>query len=356
MGDDRSSTLGTVLRGLRETAGLSQEELAERAGLSPHAISALERGTRTRPYPHTVRSLAAALDLTEDQRGALLAAVPARSVRQAAGSSSTRPRDLPVPATPLIGRDDDVARVAELVRTSRLVTLSGPGGVGKTRLVLAVAAAVRDRYADGVVLVELAALLEPGQVLPAIADAVDAPTPRPRTTGGRGRGRAAARAAPAPCPRQRRAPARGRTRGGSPGRGRARPHRAHDQSRPAARARGDGVRRRAVGGDRVARRFTIPGRPAAAGPGRPGQPGLGRRPRRCGGRRRHLRAAGRPAARAGARRCPDPATRPALPAGPARHRASGGPARPAAPPAHHARHPGLGATDCSTSPDAGCCA
>ena len=40
---------------------VSQEELAERAGLSTHAISALERGTRTRPYPHTLRSLAAAL-------------------------------------------------------------------------------------------------------------------------------------------------------------------------------------------------------------------------------------------------------------------------------------------------------
>ena len=174
MGNDRSSTLGTVLRGLRETAGLSQEELAERAGLSPHAISALERGTRTRPYPHTVRSLAAALDLTEEQRAGLLAAVPARSARQPADSAPARARDLPVPATPLIGRDDDVTRVAELLRTSRLVTLSGPGGVGKTRLVLAAAGAVRDRYVDGVVLVELAALLEPGQVLPAIADAVDA--------------------------------------------------------------------------------------------------------------------------------------------------------------------------------------
>ena len=210
MGNDRSSTLGTVLRGLRETAGLSQEELAERAGLSPHAISALERGTRTRPYPHTVRSLAAALDLTEDQRAGLLAAVPARSARQPADSATTRPRDLPVPATPLIGRDDDVARVAELVRTSRLVTLSGPGGVGKTRLVLAAAAAVRERYADGVVLVELAALLEPDQVLPGDRGRRRR-VPRSRPAGGRRRGRAAARAAPAPRAGQRRAPARGRT-------------------------------------------------------------------------------------------------------------------------------------------------
>lgn len=178
MGTRGDGTLGSVLRGLREDAGLSQEELAERAGLSPHAISALERGTRTRPYPHTLRSLAAALDLGEDQRAALLAAVPPRSPRHPAPTSAadgtSGSRDLPVPATPLIGRDDDVGRVADLLRTSRLVTLSGPGGVGKTRLSLAAAASVRDRYADGVRLVELAPLLEPGQLLPAVADAVAA--------------------------------------------------------------------------------------------------------------------------------------------------------------------------------------
>ncbi|WP_457188261.1 ATP-binding protein [Nocardioides sp. P5_E3] len=178
MGTRGDGTLGSVLRGLREGAGLSQEELAERAGLSPHAISALERGTRTRPYPHTLRSLATALDLGEDQRTALLAAVPPRSPRHAAPTSAadgtSGRRDLPVPATPLIGRDDDVGRVADLLRTSRLVTLSGPGGVGKTRLSLAAAASVRDRYADGVRLVELAPLLEPGQLLPAVADAVAA--------------------------------------------------------------------------------------------------------------------------------------------------------------------------------------
>lgn len=169
-----TTTLGSLLRALREAAGLSQEELAERAGLSPHAISALERGTRTRPYPHTLRSLASALELDDEQRAALLAAVPARSSRATSDQPTSRPRDLPLPATPLVGRDDDVSRVSDLLRASRLVTLSGPGGVGKTRLGLAVASSVRDRYADGVTLVELAPLLEAGQVLPAIADAVDA--------------------------------------------------------------------------------------------------------------------------------------------------------------------------------------
>ncbi|RYB91253.1 XRE family transcriptional regulator [Nocardioides glacieisoli] len=173
MGNEATSTLGALLRAMREEAGLSQEELAERAGLSTHAISALERGTRTRPYPHTLRSLATALRLDEGRRTALLSAVAPRTARPSTEAVPSRgPRGLPVPATPLIGRADDIARVGDLLRTHRLVTLSGPGGVGKTRLVLAVAAGVGERYADGVRLVELAGLLEVDQVMPAVADAV----------------------------------------------------------------------------------------------------------------------------------------------------------------------------------------
>jgi len=175
VGDVGTHTLGSVLRAMREAAGLSQEELAERATLSPHAISALERGTRTRPYPHTLRALAAALELDDDQRTTLLGAVPPRTARPAPGTAPARSsRALPTPATPLIGRDDDVVRVGDLLRSSRLVTLSGPGGVGKTRLALAAATAVQERYADGVRLVELAPLLEVDQVLPAVAEAVGA--------------------------------------------------------------------------------------------------------------------------------------------------------------------------------------
>ena len=120
-GDDRSS-LAAVLRGLREDAGLSQEELARRAGLSAHAISALERGTRTRPYPHTLRSLAEALGLSEADRSRLIAAVPprARPARAASDAATARPRDLPVPTTPLLGRDEDVRRVGRLLAEHRL--------------------------------------------------------------------------------------------------------------------------------------------------------------------------------------------------------------------------------------------
>ena len=68
----------TLLRQLRDAAGLTQEELASRAGLTAKAVSALERGARKRPYPHTVRALAEALDLSDDERAALIEAVPRR--------------------------------------------------------------------------------------------------------------------------------------------------------------------------------------------------------------------------------------------------------------------------------------
>ncbi|SEC49737.1 Predicted ATPase [Nocardioides exalbidus] len=175
MGTTTPGGLAPLLRRLREAAGLSQEELAGRSGLSVHAISALERGTRTRPYPHTLRSLAAALGLTEDERTRLFGSVPARGAHAAAVDvEAVTPRGLPRPVTDLVGREEDVEQVAELLSTSRLVTLSGPGGVGKTRLALAVATRVSNRFADGVALVELAPLLDRDQVLSAVADAVEA--------------------------------------------------------------------------------------------------------------------------------------------------------------------------------------
>jgi transcriptional regulator with XRE-family HTH domain len=101
------ATFGARLRQMRESVGLTQEELAYRAGLTPNGVSALERGLRKRPYPHTVRSLADALGLSEEERSALVAAVPGRgkpgaTVDAPAGLPEVA---LPCPPTPLLGRE-----------------------------------------------------------------------------------------------------------------------------------------------------------------------------------------------------------------------------------------------------------
>src|SRR5690606_20610944 len=165
---------GHHLRQLREAAGYSQGALAERAGLSPNGISALERGERKRPYPDTLRRLAEALGLTEAQRAELAATLRSRPedpvpvvVQPTPGVAA----DLPGEPTPLIGREreSEVVRYLLTHSGSRLLILIGPGGVGKTRLALHVARTVGSQYPDGVVWVPLASLGDPALVLPALA-------------------------------------------------------------------------------------------------------------------------------------------------------------------------------------------
>ena len=172
---------GTLLRRYRERAGLTHEALAERAGASAAGIAALERGRRQRPYPHTVRRLAEALDLSPEERaafGALASPRGAHAIVEPPGILRKAPAsNLPAPPTSLIGRERDIATLAELVpvHPGRLVTLTGIGGGGKTRLALAVAAALRGAFADGAWLVELAPLADPTLVPKAVAAVLDVP-------------------------------------------------------------------------------------------------------------------------------------------------------------------------------------
>jgi predicted ATPase len=81
--------------------------------------------------------------------------------------------NLPAPLTRFIGRAPELAEIAALLRTARLVTLTGPGGSGKTRMALAVAAQVRAAFPDGVWFVDLSGVAEPAGVLPAVAQVLD---------------------------------------------------------------------------------------------------------------------------------------------------------------------------------------
>ena len=165
-------SFGAQLKALREAAGFTQEELATIAGLSVHAVSALERGERRRPHVETVRALSAALDLTGPTRDALLASARAPAPGTAVDELSSA--SLPLPLTGLLGRDADVQTLRLWLADSdrRLITLTGPGGVGKTRLALEIARAVAAEGRSRVLFVGLASVQSAAFVAASIAEAL----------------------------------------------------------------------------------------------------------------------------------------------------------------------------------------
>ena len=137
-----ADSFGEVLRRFRVAASLTQEELADRARVSPAAVAALEQGRRRAPRLSTVRLLADALDLPSSDRAALAGA--------ASGGSEEPDRELAVtpaawagaaPGTDgLLERDLEAAHLRRAVDHSchgvgRLVVIEGPAGIGKTSLV-----------------------------------------------------------------------------------------------------------------------------------------------------------------------------------------------------------------------------
>jgi len=100
---------------------------------------------------------------------------PSRGTDRVEAKSAARRTNLPAPVSPLIGRDDELHDIVALAASHRLITLTGPGGIGKTRLALAAAHALLPEFADGVWLVELAPLSDPGLVAAAATTALGFP-------------------------------------------------------------------------------------------------------------------------------------------------------------------------------------
>ena len=168
MGEQSALSFASLLRQLRADARLTQEELAEAARLSARSVSDLERGVNRSARKDTALLLADALGLAGPKREMFIAVARGKPL-------PIRPNNLPAQLTSFVGREIELSEVRALVPASRLVTLTGAGGSGKTRLSLQVAGELLDAWADGVWLVELAAVTGQDAVPAAIAGALGIP-------------------------------------------------------------------------------------------------------------------------------------------------------------------------------------
>jgi predicted ATPase/transcriptional regulator with XRE-family HTH domain len=178
---DGVASLGEWVRRWRTTRRLSQDALARRVPCAVVTVRKIEADER-RPSPELAERLADALGLADEVRAGFLASVrgslrPDRlplATPSAAALPSLVPNNLPTPPTGLVGRARDVAEVEALLSdpTVRLVTLIGPGGVGKTHLALHVAREQMGAFADGAWFVDLAATMDAALVGAAIGQAL----------------------------------------------------------------------------------------------------------------------------------------------------------------------------------------
>src|SRR5579875_3926044 len=159
-----------LLRQAREKRGWTREEVAHQIGLPDvHTLGRWERGEYT-PQPHYQQKLCHLFKKSPQELGfarehkvkAPVLAIPALSEAV---------WNVPTKFTSFVGREQEIARIQTLFARPdvRLVTLSGPGGVGKTRLAIQIAAAMRERFAQGACFISLESIRDPGLLWSALA-------------------------------------------------------------------------------------------------------------------------------------------------------------------------------------------
>jgi predicted ATPase/transcriptional regulator with XRE-family HTH domain len=174
-----SASFGAWLKRRRQALGLTQAELARQVACAVITVQKLESGDR-RPSHQVAERLVQVLEIAPEAHAYVLACARAGQAPEgiAAAPAIAGPAlaplplpPVPLPLSPLRGRAAELrAVIAELRHApTRLVTLVGPAGVGKTRLGLAVAHAIELDFAHGVAFFPLAHLHDPGQVMPALA-------------------------------------------------------------------------------------------------------------------------------------------------------------------------------------------
>jgi predicted ATPase/transcriptional regulator with XRE-family HTH domain len=180
---DTPASFGRWLKLRRRILDLTQDQLARQVGCSIVTIRKLESDER-RPSRQIAERLAECLRIAPQERASFISLARAEPYHDESLASAPdpmpsptpqRPRsNLPAPLTRLIGRKQDVAalRSALLRADTRLLTLSGPPGIGKTRLAVQVATELRDAFADGAFFVDLAATRDHELVITAIAQAL----------------------------------------------------------------------------------------------------------------------------------------------------------------------------------------
>ncbi|HLI69389.1 MAG TPA: NB-ARC domain-containing protein [Ktedonobacteraceae bacterium] len=173
----RPLTPNTRLREARERRGLSQSELAEMLDLpDARTIGRWERG-ESFPHPHYRRELCRVFEMSMDELG-LIKQESAPEKQEVVFQISEQPEGpfwkVPRSFTPCIGRTQDIEAICTLLKKHdvRLLTILGPGGVGKTRLLEEVANQLRGSFSHGICFVSLAAITSPSLVLPEIAQAI----------------------------------------------------------------------------------------------------------------------------------------------------------------------------------------
>lgn len=185
---EQFTNFGDLLKFLRRRAGLTQQELSIAVGYSESHISRLEKNQRIPDTSSIAARFVPALELGKEKEWVArlleLATAPHAAIEMVPQERDADPRELPPHNLPFqftsfVGREQQIAEITRFLRPNsglskkvRLLTLTGAGGSGKTRLALHVATELLPEFPDGIFFVDLAPVIEAVLVLPAIAQAL----------------------------------------------------------------------------------------------------------------------------------------------------------------------------------------